>query len=98
MADLDFLLVKRLQADLGQLRQAAVQQRRIAGLPALSGDDAHQHGKAVVQQCDRQLRATLQAAIQSGEAGACTVESCLALARERAAEEATQSYSQQVAR
>lgn len=59
---------------------------------------AAQAGKAVVQQCDKQLRATLQAAIQSGEAGACTVESCLAIARERAAEEATQAYSQQVGR
>lgn len=59
---------------------------------------ASQAGRAVVQQCDSQLRATLQAAIQSGEAGACTVESCLAIARERAAEEATQAYSQQVGR
>lgn len=59
---------------------------------------ANQAGRAVVQQCDRQLRATLQAAITSGEAGACTVESCLAIARERAAEEATQAYSQQVGR
>ncbi|CAA9318990.1 MAG: hypothetical protein AVDCRST_MAG90-916 [uncultured Microvirga sp.] len=59
---------------------------------------AAQAGRAVVQQCDSQLRATLQAAIQSGEAGACTVESCLAIARERAAEEATQAYSQQLGR
>jgi len=71
--------------------------RVLSGLKR-ANSPASQAGKAVVQQCDRQLRATLQAAIQSGEAGACTVESCLALARERAAEEATQSYSQQVAR
>ena len=49
MADLDYVLVKRLQAELGRLRQGEVEQRRTAGLPALAGEDAHQHGKALVQ-------------------------------------------------
>jgi pilus assembly protein CpaF len=49
MTDLDFVLVKRLQAELGRLRQADVERRRAAGLPGLVGDDARQHGKALVQ-------------------------------------------------
>jgi len=49
MADLDYVLIKRLQAELGRLRQEDVERRRAAGLPALVGEDAHQHGKALVQ-------------------------------------------------
>ncbi|WP_310961358.1 CpaF family protein [Nocardioides terrisoli] len=49
MAELDYLLIKRLQAQLGELRQRDVQRRREAGAPVLSGDDARQHGKALVQ-------------------------------------------------
>ena len=49
MADLDYALIKRFQAELGRLRQAEVERRRAAGLPALAGEDAHQHGKALVQ-------------------------------------------------
>src|SRR5680860_1411785 len=49
MADLDYVLLKGLQAELGRLRQVEVEHRRAAGLPACAGDDAHQHGKALVQ-------------------------------------------------
>lgn len=50
MADLDYSLVKRLQAELGRLRQDAVDRRRARGLSALAGEDARQHGKSLVQQ------------------------------------------------
>ena len=53
-----------------------------------------QVGPAVVASCDRPLRASLAAAIRSGEAAMCTVESCLATARQRAAQEATMAYRQ----
>ena len=49
MRDLDYQLLKRLQAELGRLRQAEIARRRAANLPALLGEDAHQHGKALVQ-------------------------------------------------
>jgi hypothetical protein len=55
-------------------------------------------GRAVVSSCDRPLRASLAAAIRSGEAAMCTVESCLAVARQRAAEEATAAYRQRFRR
>lgn len=53
-----------------------------------------QVGRAVVSSCDGPLRANLAAAIRSGEAAMCTVESCIGVARERAAEEATAAYRQ----
>jgi hypothetical protein len=56
------------------------------------GAPATEVGPAVVSWCDGPLRATLAEAIRSGEAGACTIESCMDLARSRAAEEATQIY------
>ena len=49
MSGLDYQLVKRLQAELGRLRQTDIFRRRAANLPALVGEDAHQHGKALVQ-------------------------------------------------
>ena len=49
-------------------------------------------GQAVLSGCDKQLRATLQESIRAGEAGNCTVDSCLALARSRASREATAAY------
>jgi pilus assembly protein CpaF len=49
MTDLDYTLVKRLQAELGRLRQDDVERRRGAGLGSLTGEDAHQQGKALVQ-------------------------------------------------
>jgi hypothetical protein len=55
-------------------------------------------GPAVVSSCDRPLRASLAAAIRSGEAAMCTVESCIAAARQRAAEEATMAYRRRARR
>ena len=57
-----------------------------------------QVGPTIVSQCDAPLRATLAEAIRTGEAGSCTIESCIAIARERAAGEATAAYRQQMAR
>ena len=55
-------------------------------------------GSAVIASCDRPLRASLAAAIRSGEAAMCTVESCIGLARQRAAEEATAAYGRRFRR
>ena len=49
-------------------------------------------GPTVVSRCDRQLRAALQEAIKTGEAGNCSVDSCLASARQRASEQAVLAY------
>lgn len=46
---LDYMLIKQLQGELGRLRQQEVERRRAANLPALTGADARQHGKALVQ-------------------------------------------------
>lgn len=54
-------------------------------------------GQAVVSQCDAPLRAALQSAIQTGEAAICSVESCIGIARQRAAEEARSAYRARVA-
>jgi pilus assembly protein CpaF len=66
MADLDYLLLKKLQAELGRLRQVEVERRRVAGLPALAGEDAHQHGKALVQRVVTDYESQLA---EAGEAG-----------------------------
>lgn len=55
-----------------------------------------QVGPTVLSECDGALRATLAEAIRTGEAGICTVDSCIGLARGRAAEEATEAYRQRV--
>jgi hypothetical protein len=57
-----------------------------------------QVGSAVLTQCDAQLRARLAAAVRSGEAAGCTVESCLDTARSRAAAEAIGVYRQMTRR
>jgi len=49
MPDLDYALLKRLQADLGRLRQAEVDRRRSAGLSQLTGEDARQHSRTLVE-------------------------------------------------
>ncbi len=49
MRDLDYQLLKGLQAELGRLRQDDITRRRAANLAALLGEDARQHGKALVQ-------------------------------------------------
>jgi len=66
VADVDYLLLKRLQAELGRLRQMDVERRRVAGLPALTGEDAHQHGKALVQRVVTDHEAQLA---EAGEVG-----------------------------
>ena len=66
MAELDYPLVRRLQAELGRLRQESIEQRRAAGLPALTGEDAHQHGKALVQRVVTDHEAGLAEAGQRG--------------------------------
>ena len=55
-------------------------------------------GSAVAAQCDTPLRATLADAIRNGEAGFCTVDSCLDLARPRASAEAMETYRRMTAR
>jgi hypothetical protein len=57
-----------------------------------------QVGKLVVTQCDAPLRAALAFAIETGEAFICTVESCIGMARQRAAEEAKSAYRERLAR
>lgn len=49
MSDVDYALIKRLQGELGRIRQHEILRRRGANLPALTGADAAQHGKALVQ-------------------------------------------------
>lgn len=57
-----------------------------------------QVGAVVVAKCDGPLKATLAEAIRTGEAGGCTVQSCLAIAKERASAEAAQAYRQMITR
>ena len=57
-----------------------------------------QVGQAVVAQCEAPLRAALASAIQTGEAAMCSVESCIGMARQRAAEEAQSAYRERLAR
>jgi hypothetical protein len=57
-----------------------------------------QVGQLVVSQCDAPLRAVLASAIETGDAFVCTVESCIAMARQRAAEEAKSAYRERLAR
>ena len=47
--DLDYTLIKTLQAELGRLRQDAIDVRRAHGQPPITGEDARQHGKTLVQ-------------------------------------------------
>jgi hypothetical protein len=65
---------------------------------ARRGASASDVGPAVLTRCDGPLRATLAEAIRSGQAGLCTIETCLDTARMRAAETATQLYRQRVGR
>jgi hypothetical protein len=51
-----------------------------------------QVGPVVLSRCDGPLRAALAEAINNGEAFICTVQSCIGMARERAAEEARTAY------
>ena len=55
-----------------------------------------QVGPAVVSQCDSHLRAVLASAIENGQAFICTVESCIGMARQRAAEKARMAYRERL--
>ena len=55
-----------------------------------------QVGPAVVSHCDGPLRAVLASAIESGQAFICTVESCIGMARQRAAEKARTAYRERL--
>ena len=57
-----------------------------------------QVGPAIVSQCDGPLRERLAAAIASGQAASCTVETCMDMARSRAASEATLAYRDHLSR
>lgn len=57
-----------------------------------------QAGPAVLAQCDGPLRATLASAITTGDAFICSVESCLGIARDRAAQEARLAYRERLTR
>jgi len=57
-----------------------------------------QVGSAVLSRCDRPLRASLAESIRTGEAANCTVESCIDVARSRAAAEAIGAYRQKARR
>jgi hypothetical protein len=57
-----------------------------------------QVGQEVIARCDRELRETLAEAIRSGEAPFCSVESCLELARMRAASDAREEYRERFLR
>jgi len=57
-----------------------------------------QVGQAVVSKCDAPLRAVLASAIETGEAFICSVESCIGMARARAAEEARSAYRERLSR
>ena len=57
--ELDYTLIKRLQAELGRLRQDAIDLRRAQGLPPLTGEDARQHGKTLVQRVVTEHESTL---------------------------------------
>ena len=70
----------------------------VLGRLARAGAPESQVGPAVVSQCDGPLRARLAAEVAAGRAGGCTVETCLDMARSRAAEEATQAYRSTVRR
>jgi hypothetical protein len=55
-----------------------------------------QVGRAVVSECDAPLKAALASAIKTGEAAICTVESCIGMARDRAAQEARLAYRERL--
>jgi hypothetical protein len=55
-------------------------------------------GRAVISECDGPLRAALASAIRAGEAFVCSVESCIGIARDRAAHEARIAYRERLPR
>lgn len=81
-------------AQANQPSRASMEQcvGRVLTTMAKSKAPEAQVGSAVAAQCDSPLRATLAEAIKKGEAGGCTVESCIDLARTRASAEAMAAY------
>ena len=67
----------------------------LAGMARAKVPEA-QVGPAVVSHCDGPLRAVLASAIENGQAFICTVESCIGLARQRAAEKARVAYRERL--
>jgi hypothetical protein len=65
---------------------------RVLSRAARSNTPSDQVGQVVVSECDRQLQNTLAEAIANGEAAFCSIESCIDIARQRAAEEARTYY------
>jgi len=57
-----------------------------------------QVGQAVLSHCDGPLRAALASAIEAGDAAICSVESCIGMARDRAAEEPKLAYRDRTAK
>jgi hypothetical protein len=55
-----------------------------------------QVGPAVVSHCDGPLHAVLASAIENGQVFICTVESCIGMARQRAAEKARMAYRERL--
>jgi len=88
------------QAQANQPSRQSMEQcvGRVLATMAKSKAPEVQVGSAVTTQCDSPMRATLAEAIKKGEAGGCTVESCLDLARTRASAEAIAAYRQMTAR
>ena len=81
------------QATGGRQAMQRCATRVLSGLARQRASE-NQVGSAILTRCDGPLRAALAEAIQSGEAPNCTVESCLDMARSRAAAEAIQAYRQ----
>ena len=66
-------------------------ERVLTGLLSKKATDI-EVGRAVIGQCDSQLKATLAEAIKNGEASSCTVEKCIQVARDEATREAKEEY------
>lgn len=80
-------------AEMGIARAAMGQcVDRVLSTLVRSRAPAAEAGRAVLSQCDRQLRDTLAEAIRTGEAPFCTVSVCMGLARSRASGEAADAY------
>jgi hypothetical protein len=88
------------QAQANQPSRQSMEQcvGRVLATLAKSKAPEVQVGSAVTKQCDSPLRATLAEAIKKGEAGGCTVDACLDLARTRASAEAMAAYRQMTSR
>lgn len=99
VATLSTLLVSPAMAQTASIR--VTMERCVDGVlsrMARSKASEAQAGQAVISQCDGPLRAVLASAIKTGDAPICSVESCIGMARERAAEEARSAYRERIGR